>query len=225
MRCIECLDGLACPALFCRGTDLLGFCHGDDFCVAGCREEMESFGEIISGRFEVRKTGHIGFDDDVGKEFKLLNRTVRVDVANDRMEVEADEKHVQMLLHDLELQNAKTVATPRIGLNAQKCAEAEASDDLSGSLAALFRSGVMRCAYLGQDRVDVSEAVKGLSRHMARPKAAHLTELKRLARYLKGNRRCALLYDRQDPLAGRELRIHVDSDWEATWLAERAPRG
>ena len=44
----------------------------------------------------------------------------------------------------------------------------------------------MRCAYLAQDRVDISEALKCLARTMSKPRAGHMTKLKRVARYLKG---------------------------------------
>ena len=43
----------------------------------------------------------------------------------------------------------------------------------------------MRCAYLAQDRVDISEAIKSLARAMSKPEAGHMTPLKRVARYLR----------------------------------------
>ena len=44
----------------------------------------------------------------------------------------------------------------------------------------------MRCAYLAQDRVDISEAIKCLARAMSKPRAGHMTQLIRAARYLEG---------------------------------------
>ena len=52
----------------------------------------------------------------------------------------------------------------------------------------------MRCAYLAHDRVDISEAIKCLARAMSKPKAGHMTQVKRVARYLKGVPRKALQY-------------------------------
>ena len=70
----------------------------------------------------------------------------------------------------------------------------------------------MRCAYLAQDRVDISEVIKCLARAMSKPKAGHMTQLQRVARYLKGVPRKALQYTSQEP-SRAHLEVHVDSDW------------
>ena len=49
---------------------------------------------------------------------------------------------------------------------------------LEGEQATTLRSGTMRCAYLAQDRVDISEAIKCLARAMSKPKAGRMTQLK-----------------------------------------------
>ena len=78
-----------------------------------------------------------------------------------------------------------------------------------------FRSGTMRCAYLAQDRLDTSEAIKCLSRAMSKRRAGHMTHLKRAARFLKGVPRKTLQYTAQDPCEAH-LEVHVDSDWVET---------
>ena len=70
----------------------------------------------------------------------------------------------------------------------------------------------MRCSYLAQDRVDTSEAIKCLARVMSNSTAGHMTQLKRVARYLKKVPRKALQYTAQGP-SGAHLEVHVDSDW------------
>eukprot|EP00971_Amphidinium_carterae_P263684 5231423-Amphidinium_carterae.1 len=55
----------------------------------------------------------------------------------------------------------------------------------------------MRAAYLGQDRVDIAETVKCLTRAMAKPREGHMAQQKRLARYLNGAPRCTLRYPKQ----------------------------
>ena len=52
--------------------------------------------------------------------------------------------------------------------------EIENSSILEGEQATLFRSGTMRCAYLAQDRVDISETVKCLARVMSKPRTGHM---------------------------------------------------
>ena len=56
----------------------------------------------------------------------------------------------------------------------------ENSPILEGRQAPTFRSGSMRCAYLAQDRVNIFEAIKCLARAMSKPKAGHMTQLKRV---------------------------------------------
>ena len=47
-------------------------------------------------------------------------------------------------------------------LSAAEADVIENSPTLEGEQATLFRSGTMRCAYLAQDRVDISETIKRL---------------------------------------------------------------
>ena len=67
----------------------------------------------------------------------------------------------------------------------------ENSPNLEGAQATTLRSRTMRCAYLAQDRVDSSEAIKCLAQAMSKPKAGHMTQLKRV-RYVKEVPRKAL---------------------------------
>ena len=60
---------------------------------------------------------------------------------------------------------------------------------LKAEQASKYRSLVMRCAYLSQDRVDLCESVKSLARFMSSPTEHSWTRLKRLGRYLKGHLR------------------------------------
>ena len=75
----------------------------------------------------------------------------------------------------------------------------------------MYRSLVMKLAYVPQDRVDIAEAVTCLTRHKKEPRSGHMQELKRLRRFLVKNRRCVLTHARQTIDA--TLQVHVDSDW------------
>ena len=81
----------------------------------------------------------------------------------------------------------------------------------------------MKLAYVAQDRVDIAEAVKCLTRHMKEPRSGHMQELKRLRRYLVKNRRCVLTYTRQTSDA--TLQVHVDSDWAGDLLGRKSTTG
>ena len=82
----------------------------------------------------------------------------------------------------------------------------------------------MRCKYLEQDRMDISDTVKGLARFMAQPREGHMIALKRLIRYLKGKPRAYLKYSRQD---ARNAPIHNynDSDWAGDLVDRKSTSG
>ena len=72
---------------------------------------------------------------------------------------------------DLGLTQSNIVKTPRVKLSVIEAEAIENSPFLEGEQATTLRSGTMRCAYLAQDRVDISEAIKCLARAMSKPKA------------------------------------------------------
>ena len=67
----------------------------------------------------------------------------------------------------------------------------------------------MKLAFVAQDRVDIAEAVKSVTRHMKEPRSGHMQELKRLGRYLVKNRRCVLTCARQT--SDETLQVHVET--------------
>ena len=140
------------------------------------------------------------------------------------MEIEADQKHLPQLLEDLGLIQSNIVKTPRVNLSAIDAEATENSPILEGEQATTFRSGTMRCAYLAHDHADISEAIKSFARAMAEPKAGHMTQLKRVARYLKGVPRKALQYTAQEP-SRAHLEVHVDSDWAGDTVTRRSTSG
>ena len=171
--------GTACPAFFCsHDGDLKGLCHGDDFCVVARRKQLQIFGKVLEKRFEVKQTGHIGFSASDAKELKILNRTIKIDVLNDEMTLEADTKLVENALESMKLNGAKGVDSPRVRRNEEQTAQIENSEKLTSAESTLYRSMVMKLAYVAQDRVDIAEAVKCLTRHMKEPRSGHMQELR-----------------------------------------------
>ena len=82
----------------------------------------------------------------------------------------------------------------------------------------------MRCAYLTQDRADISEAIKCLARGMSKPRTGHMMQLKRVARYLKGVPRKAQQYPAQEQIKAH-VEVHVDSDWAGDAVTRRSTTG
>ena len=107
--------GTACPTFFCCcDGDLKGLCYGDDFCVGARQKQLQTFGKVLEKRFEVNQTGHIGFGVNDKKDLKILNRTIKIDVLNDEMTLEADTKLVENALESMKLKRAKGVDSPRV---------------------------------------------------------------------------------------------------------------
>ena len=143
------------------------------------------------------------------KKLKILNRTIKIDLLNDETTLEADTKLVENALENMKLKGAKGVDSPRVRRNEEQTAQIEKESTLHCSL-------VMKLAYVAQDRIDIAEAVKCLTRHMKEPRSGHMQELKRLGRYLVKNTRCVLTCVRQTSDA--TLQVHVDSDWAGDLL-------
>ena len=197
------------PVLY-RSEPVNGLCHGDDFVIAAAENQFESFGKMFQEKFGTRRIGLTGAAEHLDKELELLRTSVRV-INNELMEIEADQKRIPQFLEDLGLTQSNIVKTPRAKLSVIEAEAIENSPILEGEQATTFRSGTMRCAYLAQDRVDISEAIKCLARAMSKTKAGHMTQLKRVARYVEGVPRKALQYPAQEP-SRAHLEVHVDSD-------------
>ena len=154
---------------------------------------------------------------------KVLHRSVRV-INDELLEIEADQIHVPRLLEDLGLIQGNVVKTPRVKLSATESDAIENSPILEGNQATLLRSATMRCAYLAQDRADISEAIKCLAQGMSRPRMSHMIQWKRVARYLKGMPRMAQQFPAQEP-SKAHLEVHVDSDWAGDTVTRRSTTG
>ena len=70
------------------------------------RSSCKTFGKVLEKRF---------VNDE--KELKILNRTIKIDVLNDEMTLEADTKLVENALESMKLNGAKGVDSPRVRRN------------------------------------------------------------------------------------------------------------
>ena len=184
---------------------------------------MQIFGDVLEKRFEVKRTGHIGISASDAKEFKILNRTIKIYVLTDEMTLKFDTKLVEDALETMKLVGAKGADSPRVRRNEEQAAQIENSEKLTSTESTLYRSLVMKLACVAQDRVDIAEAVTCLTRHMKEPRSGHMSELKRLGRYLVNNKRCAVTYSRQTLDA--TLQVRVDSGWAGDLLGRKSTTG
>ena len=97
---------------------------------------------------------------------------------------------------------------------------------LVGTAATRYRSCTMRAQYLAQDRVDIAEAVKALSRNMSKPREGHVAEAKRLGRYLKGRDDLVQTFPvHRGSRSTLQVSCHVDSDWAGELVTRRSTSG
>ena len=80
------------------------------------------------------------------------------------MTLEADTKLVESSLESMKLIGAKGVDSPRVRRNEEQTAQIENSEKLTSSESTLWRRLVVKLAYVAQDRVDIAEAMKCLTR-------------------------------------------------------------
>ena len=90
------------------------------------------------------------------------------------MTLEADTKLVRNALETMKLIGVKSVDSPRVRRNGEQTARIESSEKLTSAESTSYRSLVMKLAYVAQDRVDIAEAVKCLTRHMKEPRSGHM---------------------------------------------------
>ena len=108
------------------------------------------------------------------------------------IEMEADARHVDILIHQLNLRGAKSVAS--LGV---KSTTSDVGPQLPLDKHTSFRSMSMRANYVSEDRPDVKLSCKEIARLMSEPCEAGWQKLKRLGRYLIGVPRLAQRLERQ----------------------------
>ena len=119
---------------------------------------------------------------------RILNRIVTV--TENGLEYEADQRHAEILMRDMGIdESSKGVTTP--GVSSIEGGRAQEDRPRRESW---FRAVVARGNYLGQDRMDIQFAAKEVSRFMSKPEEQDWSSAKRLARYLKDNKRLVIKY-------------------------------
>ena len=216
--------GVASSAVFYHaGEDIRLLVHGDDFFVLADEEGQQYLEKLLSSRYDYRCEGAVGPEDGDGTELCMLNRTIRYDKETGVLEYEADQRHAELIIRTLGLENAKPVSTPG---EKKKASDVLANMELpvvSRERVTLYRSLVMRSAYLSQDRGDLTDSVKCLARKMTGPTEEDFQDLKRLGRFLKGKPRVVLRFEPQRMY--KECTIFTDSDHAGCLRTRRSTSG
>ena len=192
--------------------------HGDDFVTVGSRFNCDWLRGKLEMRFEI-KTKIVGAGDDEVKEERILNRVIRI--TDDGWEYEADQRHADIIIKEMNLQDAKGVASP--GEDDKRWQEEEDHIKLDGNEARKYRGLVARANYLALDRPDIQFSTKEVCRGMCHPSKGDLRKLRRLARYLVTSPRQVIKYEFQNTVG--ELTSFTDSDFAGCRKTARSTSG
>ena len=174
--------------------------HGDDFTASASDADLTWLEASFERKFEC-KVQVLGPGGNQVREVRILNRVVGW--SKNGLLYEADQRHAEIAVRDLGLDNAKAAPTAgtreeqeaaSVPTTGQKIEVVEELFELSAKEARWFRGVAARCNYLAQDRVDLQYATKEASRRMAKPRQADFALLKRLGRYLLGAPRLVQLF-------------------------------
>ncbi|CAK0860922.1 unnamed protein product [Prorocentrum cordatum] len=125
--------GVASPAVFYRSSDEgRGLAHGDDFMVLGDEITLKEIETKLTERYDIKCTGILGPDSGDAKEVVFLNRVLRyVDGSTPAVEIESDQRHVELLIKELGLENESK------GLDVPSVKKTEADIDYEAKLSTL----------------------------------------------------------------------------------------
>ena len=133
--------------------------------------------------------------------------------------IEADEKHVRMLVNEWNMQDCNASDTPLGG-------EVIGDDErelMTPGMSTFFRRSAARINYLSQDRPDLNVVSRVIAMKMANPRCGDELLIKRVVRYLKGRPRLRYKY----PWGGdsSKLEVYTDSDWAGDREKRRSTSG
>ena len=191
--------------------------HGDDFTIAGPKNQLDWMKGQMERKYELTETGRIGPGEADGKEVKVLNRLIRWTASG--IEYEGDPRQLERLVLDLGLEGAKRVGTP--GMKQTK-EQVDADTELPASKHTAFRAVAARSSFLSIDRPEVQYAAKEICRWMSKPTAYGVQAPKRLGRYLDSHRRVVFEYPFQD---ANKLDIYSDTDWAGCIQTRKSTSG
>ena len=199
--------GKASPCIFYhKSTGMALTVHGDDFTISGPERALTWLEEYLKTAWDVKATT-LGPGSHQAREIRVLNRSIRWTARG--LEYEADARHRQVILKELDLEGCRPVTTP-YGPQEQGCLQDE-GELLSGPEATKYRAICERLNYLAADRPDIQYAANECSKRMALPRKPDWLLLKRVGRYFAGAPRGVQLIEWQPSSVG--LSTYVDSDW------------
>ena len=209
------------PCFFVRGLGDPGKAlyielHMDDFHGVGASsEEIKSFFAELSQFVLTKCSGPYG----EGARCTHLRRD-RV-LQADGIKIYPSSKYILDVLMLMEMQNCRTMATPRVDL--PEAEEKRMEAQLDRETTRTYRSVVGKLLYLSLDRHDIAFGVKELSRKIQQPQEKDMHHLKRMVRYVAGTKDAYVWIDAGGSLS--ELKVYSDSDHAGDKETRRSTSG
>ena len=90
--------------------------HGDDFIALGDANALKEVNILFRSAYELKWLGTIGNEENDSKEIHFLNRLIRCEQhqSANAILIESDRRHVNLLVQQLGMQNAKGTETPDV---------------------------------------------------------------------------------------------------------------
>ena len=103
-------QGKAWSSVFARKEhDVKLLVHGDDFFVLADQEGQDDMRKLLAKKYGFRCDGMTGPDEPDDTRLTILNRIVSLDKSKGVVSCEADTRHAEMIIRQLQLENAKPV--------------------------------------------------------------------------------------------------------------------
>ena len=138
--------------------------HGDGFTILAAESVIKLIARNMEKRYKIKLRGILWPDRRDLKDIVILNRLLRW--TNDGLEHGPDPRHVELMISQLGLQDAKAVTTPGVKASSQ---DPDEDGPLDGTMKSKFCALVARAKYLSQGSGDIQFSVKELSRKMSSP--------------------------------------------------------
>ena len=135
---------------------------------------------------------------------------------------EAESRHVEVVINQLQLNEAKSLMSPGTREEQSKSNEIE-TELMKLDEASMCRMLVARLNYLSSGRPDIKYAVKEASKHMARPQLHHCNLLKRLGKYMIVAPRVVQVFKWQRIMS--IVSGYSDSDWVGDQKTRKSTSG
>ncbi len=160
--------------------------HVDDFLLSGEQHQLSWFQDQMAKKYEL-KVQTAGWSQGDNHELQFLGRVIRLTQTG--IELEGDDKHVELMTKEWDMDYCNPVATPYVkpatGVGSFTDPASEAKD-MSNADATCYRRAAARINYVALDRPDLSFASRIASSSMSSPKEGDDQMIKRIIRYLKG---------------------------------------